>query len=51
MNSMDKLCGTVLEIDMNPVSFNILAYMLSEQPVKYLRADTPEQGIKLAERE
>jgi response regulator RpfG family c-di-GMP phosphodiesterase len=51
MNDMDKLCGTVLEIDMAPSSFNVLECVLKDGRVKYLRAYTPEQGIKLAETE
>jgi two-component system cell cycle response regulator len=51
MNKRNKLRGTVLEIDMTPSSFNILGWVLRDRQVKFLRADTPDQGIKLAETE
>jgi len=50
MNSMDKLRGTVLEIDMNPTPLNILECMLCGGQVKFVRADAPKQGVKLAEK-
>ncbi len=47
---MSRLRGTVLEIDMNAVSIS-LALRLSNKPLKFLRAYTADEGIKLAETE
>ncbi len=51
MNNINKLYGTVLEIDMNPMSMILRRYLTGYEQIKFLRAYTPEQGIKLAETE